>query len=89
MYSKLNPSATKLDINHKLCKATTFINRISIYFLNRQMLIKEIMARMNHESSSSQTYGSVLMMMIVFNTTNNFPISMVNFKQLIEAQNFT
>jgi hypothetical protein len=45
---------------------------------------------MNHESSSSQQYGSVfmMMMMIVFNATNNFPISMVNFKQLIEAQNF-
>jgi hypothetical protein len=44
------------------------------------MLIEEIMARMNHESSSSQTYGSVLMtMMIVFNATKT-PISMVNSK---------
>jgi hypothetical protein len=42
------------------------------------MLIEEIMARMNHESSSSQIYGSVLMMMtIVFNATK-IPISMVN-----------
>lgn len=42
------------------------------------MLIEEIMARMNHESSSSQTYGSVLMMMtIVFNATK-IPKSMVN-----------
>lgn len=48
------------------------------------MLIEEIMARMNHESSSSQTYGSVLMtMMIVFNATKT-PISMVNSKDWLK-----